>query len=82
MPKLTDMKRPALLSRIFALLAISLAVPAAFAQRPNERDRQQVRTVSITISIYTKKELRQDQAEEYVEAERLIVREDKEEVLV
>ena len=73
------MKRPALLSRIFALLAISLAVPAAFAQRPNERDRQQVRTVSIPISIYTKKELRQDQAEEYVEAERLIVREDKEE---
>ena len=73
------MKRPALLSRIFALLAISLAVPAMFAQKPNERDRQQVRTVSIPISIYTKKELREDQAEEYVEAERLIVREDKDE---
>src|SRR5947208_1956114 len=73
------MKKPALLSLFFPLAAVLCAVSAAIAQTPNERGRQQVRTVSIPISIYTKKELESRQEEEYVQADRLIVREDKEE---
>ncbi len=38
--------------------------------------RQRVRTVTIPISIFTKQELKERQAEEYVQAERLIVNED------
>lgn len=38
--------------------------------------RQQVRTVTIPISIFTKKELADKQAEEYVQADRLVVTED------
>ena len=72
------MKKPALLSLFFVLLAFSFAVPASNAQTPNDRNRQQVRTVSIPISIYTKRELKEGQPEEYIQAERLIVREDKE----
>jgi len=41
--------------------------------------KQKVRTVTIPISIFTKKELKENQAEEYVQADRLIVKEDKEE---
>jgi VWFA-related protein len=51
----------------------------AHAQKPSSRDKQSVRTVTIPISIYTKKELRQDQTEEFVQVDRLIVKEDKEE---
>src|SRR3712207_2988620 len=49
------------------------------AQSGRDRGGQQVRTVSIPISIFTKEELRQGQAEEFVQADRLIVRENKEE---
>jgi VWFA-related protein len=49
-----------------------LALSAASSAQP----RQQVRTVTIPISIFTKKELQQKQAEEYVQAERLFVIED------
>jgi VWFA-related protein len=44
-------------------------------ERP--RQNQRVRTVTIPISIFTKKELKQDQTEEFVQADRLIVKEDK-----
>ncbi|MEO8042932.1 MAG: hypothetical protein ABI646_10005, partial [Acidobacteriota bacterium] len=40
---------------------------------------QRVRTVSIPISIFTKEELRQGEADEFVQADRLIVKEDKDE---
>ncbi|MEP7212335.1 MAG: hypothetical protein ABI791_04630 [Acidobacteriota bacterium] len=73
------MKKPALLSLVLTLAATSFAAQHISAQSPTERGRQQVRTVSIPISIYTKKEMREGQAEEYVQADRLIVREDKEE---
>ena len=49
------------------------------AQNPNEAGKQKVRTVTVPISIYTKEELRTNQAEEYIQADRLIVKEDKEE---
>jgi VWFA-related protein len=52
-----------------------LAFTATRAQEP----QQKVRPVTIPISIFTKKELREKQAEEFVQADRLIVREDNEE---
>ncbi|MEP7149800.1 MAG: hypothetical protein ABI857_13050 [Acidobacteriota bacterium] len=61
---------------IFASLLISGAV---FAQAENPNENQRVRTVSIPISIFTKDEMRQGQAEEFVQVDRLIVREDKDE---
>ncbi|MFM9905344.1 MAG: hypothetical protein ACKVQJ_12330 [Pyrinomonadaceae bacterium] len=41
--------------------------------------QQRVRTVTIPISIFTKQELKEGQAEEYVQADRLTVREDNDE---
>lgn len=41
--------------------------------------KQRVRTVTIPISIFTKQELKEKQAEEYVQADRLIVKEDNDE---
>ncbi len=41
--------------------------------------KQKVRTVSIPISIFTKEEIREGQMSEFVQADRLIVREDREE---
>ncbi len=64
----------------FLIVAASLfAGMSVSAQEPTPRDKQKVRTVTIPISIYTKKELRSDQTEEFVQADRLVVREDKEE---
>ncbi len=59
----------------YALILILAAMLSAAAQEPNQKGRQRVRTVSIPISIFTKDELKQGQAEEYLQAERLIVRE-------
>ncbi|PYS99079.1 MAG: hypothetical protein DMF63_13490 [Acidobacteria bacterium] len=64
---------------LFSLFALVLLGSFVTAQPENDRDKQKVRTVSIPISIFTKQELRQGQAEEYIQADRLIVREDKDE---
>ncbi len=58
-------------------LLIFFLVPFAPAQR--DPDKQRVRTVSIPISIYTKEELQQAQAEEMLQVDRLIVRENNQE---
>lgn len=63
----------------FSLFATLLIAGAVFAQKVDEKEKQRVRTVSIPISIFTKEELRQGQAEEFVQADRLIVKEDKDE---
>ncbi len=63
----------------FSIFATLLISGGAFAQAGNTKENQRVRTVSIPISIFTKDELRQGQAEEFVQADRLIVREDKDE---
>lgn len=63
----------------FSLFASLLIAGAVFPQKEAEPDRQRVRTVSIPISIFTKDELRQGQAEEFVQVDRLIVKENKEE---
>ncbi len=58
------------------LLYCWLAFPAS-AQKPESKS--QVRPVTIPISIFTKKELKENQAQEYVQAERIVVKEDNEE---
>ena len=63
----------------FSLFASLLLAGVSFAQPETPKANQRVRTVSIPISIFTKEELRQGQAEEFVQADRLIVKEDKEE---
>lgn len=60
-----------------ALSAILALYSLAAAQPPDEKPR--VRTVTIPISIFTKQELREGQASELVQADRLIVREDNDE---
>lgn len=69
-----NMTRTGLATIILALAAFTLT-----AQPPPPEQRQAVRTVTIPISIFTKTELRENQAQEYVQADRLIVREDKDE---
>src|SRR5690349_15421277 len=71
--------------RFLNVIAAALVLPficiGAFAQdqEPQPKQNQRVRTVTIPISIFTKKELKQDQAEEFIQADRLVVKEDKEE---
>ncbi|MFZ1701802.1 MAG: hypothetical protein WBO10_13850 [Pyrinomonadaceae bacterium] len=64
------------------VIAVGIALfVAAFAnaQPPPDETKPRVRTVTIPISIFTKKELRGNQAEEFVQADRLIVKENNEE---
>ena len=68
------------LKLVLALTIISaLALSSAFAQSESDRQKQKVRTVLIPISIFTKQELREGQMSEYVQADRLIVRENRDE---
>lgn len=59
----------------FTLITVMTAI--GFGQMPGAK--QAVRTVTIPISIFTKSELRENQAQEFVQADRLLVKEDKEE---
>lgn len=63
--------------RSFSLIILAAAVLTVgiFGQKPEQKQR--VRTVTIPISIFTKKELKENQAEEYVQADRLMVKENK-----
>ncbi len=56
-------------------LTLFLLSDSAFAQK----NAQKVRTVTIPISIFTKQEIRENQAEEFVQADRLIVKENNQE---
>lgn len=58
-------------------LAFCFVSGTVHGQKP--ADKQRVRTVTIPISIFTKKELKENQIEEFVHAERLIVKEDNDE---
>jgi VWFA-related protein len=63
-------------TRIIGIFLTALAASAlVFAQPPEQK--QKVRTVTIPISIFTKAELRDNQAQEFVQLDRLIVREDR-----
>ncbi len=61
------------------LVAATFGAALAAAQGPSPTPTQQVRTVSIPISIFLKKELKQGQPEEFIQADRLVVKEDKQE---
>ncbi|MFN6963997.1 MAG: hypothetical protein ACK4S4_09555 [Pyrinomonadaceae bacterium] len=67
------------LAVLTALNLLTLLAAGVNAQKPSAKDKQRVRTVTIPISIFTSRELRTDQAEEFVQADRLIVKEDQEE---
>ena len=62
-----------------SLLTMALLSAAAIAQQPNSADRQSVRTVSIPISIFTKQELKEDRLQEYIQIDRILVKENNEE---
>jgi hypothetical protein len=60
------------------ILAAALLTVSALSQQPNNSDRQNVRTVSIPISIFTKQELKEDRLQEFIQLERLLVKENNE----
>jgi VWFA-related protein len=62
---------------LIAMLTSLLPVLTVSAQPP--APQQNVRPVTVPISIFTKKELKEKQAEEYVQADRLVVKEDNDE---
>ncbi|NOT49118.1 MAG: hypothetical protein HOP17_15410 [Acidobacteria bacterium] len=69
------MRKPLMMLLAAPVLALTAGAFVAIAQP----EKQKVRTVSIPISIFTKQELRDNQMQEYVQADRLIVREDRDE---
>lgn len=66
-------------SLLSVLLVLVLWCLPCIAQPPAGEPKPRVRTVTIPISIFTKKELRDNQAQEFVQADRLIVKENNEE---
>jgi VWFA-related protein len=61
-----------------AFFAVSVWYPVhAQVESPTPSPKQNVRTVTIPISIYTKGELEQDKAQEYIQVEQLSVKEDR-----
>lgn len=73
------MKKSLFLPLLIQVIIVSFSFVSAFGQDERHTGTQRVRTVSIPISIFTKRELEQDQAEEIIQVDRLIVTEDKEE---
>jgi VWFA-related protein len=62
------------------LTITTILISGASAQKlKDEKDKQKVRPVTIPISIYTKQEIKEGQLEEFIQADRIIVKEDKEE---
>jgi hypothetical protein len=70
-----------LLSILLLTLTFSVSTVAQ-RQSENGQQKQQVRTVTIPISIFTKKELRENQAEELVQAGNIIVKENGDEQVI
>src|SRR5688572_15212844 len=56
------------------VLLLTLLASVGLSQ-PNDPDRQNVRTVSIPISIFTRQELKEDRLQEFIQLDRLVVRE-------
>lgn len=74
-------------NKFFQIISAFVSIPLLFSfvfaqttrQKNPDQQPQKVRTVTIPISIFTKKELKENQAEEFVQADRLIVEEDGDE---
>lgn len=69
-----------------ALLLLPLLFSFSFAQKKEKKEKkepeQRVRTMTIPISIFSKKELKDNQTEEFVQAGNLTVKEDNEEQVI
>ena len=61
-----------------SILAVALIAVPALSQQPRDPDRQNVRTVSVPISIFTKQELKEDRLQEFIQIDRLLVKENNE----
>jgi len=59
-----------------------LSAESVLAQPPPGKDKQNVRTVTIPISIFTKDELKRNKPDEFIQVDRLIVKEDKDEQVI
>lgn len=66
---------------LFAVVLLTVFGLSAFAQppTPTATPRGEIRTVSIPISIFTKQELKEDRLQEYLQLDRLIVKENGDE---
>ncbi len=83
------MSNSKLLQYTAVLLLLTLAFTSVFAQKEKskkkkqkQKQQNQVRVVTIPISIFTEKELEKRQVEEFVEAGRILVKEDDEDQTV
>jgi len=65
--------------RALTVGSILTLLAATALSQPNTAEKQKVRTVSIPISIFTKQELKEDRLQEYIQLDRLIVKENNEE---
>lgn len=65
---------------VFVLLPLLFSF--SFAQKPKKTPEQRVRPMTIPISIFTKKELRENQTDEFVQAGNLIVKEDNDQQVI
>ena len=71
--------------KIFVSISLFiLSLPAIFIAQPpadenKKRNETPIRVVTIPISIYTKKELKENKAQEFLQADRLTVEENEEE---
>jgi VWFA-related protein len=66
-----------LMTLLGAAIVLLLIPDLAIGQEISSSQKQKVRTVSVPISIFTKQELREGQVSEYVQADRLMVQEDR-----
>lgn len=72
-------RSPSFLTPAVVLATLIVLITTALGQTSTVREpKQRIRTVTIPISIFTKKELREGQTEEIVEVNELLVNEDKE----
>jgi len=60
---------------VFAVVLLTVFGVGTFAQTPAPTPKGPIRTVSIPISIFTKQELKEDRLQEYLQLDRLIVKE-------
>lgn len=64
---------------LFAVVLLTMFGHSAFSQTPAPTPKGPIRTVSIPISIFTKQELKEDRLQEYLQLDRLIVKENGDE---
>lgn len=79
------MRKSSFTKFIFAFLLIPLGFNIVFAQKIKHKDEgesKSVRVMTIPISIYTKEELKENQAQEFVEADNLTVFENDREMTI